>query len=248
MILNTDLHTDGVQFIEVYGLRRTGNHAIISWLIHNLDDTYEELETLVSPYPEWGFLSQRKGHVYHINDAYEPWCITNPAYVRGFIDAYAAQGAKYIIISYEDQPTTTSLYELYKEYYPMLQGAQKIALTRDIKSLLASRVRRTGGQNLASGSFHISEELLKTYKALAAHHSVINFESWLTDPEYRTERSTTLFNKPNIDVTNHVSQAGKGSSFLKPGELPDPKDLLKRAEQQALPADVLQLLEAQGLG
>lgn len=248
MILKTDLHTDGVQFIEVYGLRRTGNHAIISWLIHNLDDTDEELETLVSPYPEWGFLSQRKGNVYHINDAYEPWSTDNPAYVRGFIDAYAAQGAKYIIISYEDQHTDASLYKLFREYYPMLQGAQKIALTRDIKSILASRVRRTGGQNPARGSFHISEELLKTYKCLAAHSNIINFENWLTDKEYRTERSTTLFNKENRDVTNHVSQAGKGSSFLKPGELPNPEDLLKRAEQQPLPLDVLRILESQGLG
>ena len=91
---------NGVEFIEFYGLRRSGNHAILAWLLKNLSNHDSEIETLIEPFPKLGFVSKRCGDVYHINDIGSSFWIGNPDYLAGLIDGYVSMGAKTIILSY----------------------------------------------------------------------------------------------------------------------------------------------------
>ena len=103
-----------MQIIEVYGMRRSGHHAIIGWLKFNLDNHYG------------------KEKVHYINDL-----INNCSY-RGEtlmhkVNEYKDTGAKVLLVSYEDELTSVSRIEGY--------NTTKFVIVRDIKNLSASRYK-----------------------------------------------------------------------------------------------------------
>ena len=243
-MLNTTRHTDSVNFIEIYGLRRSGNHAIIAWLMHNLNSdgiAYDAPEPLIVPNPKWGFISQRLGDVYHLNDALDKWATYNPGYIKGLVDAYSTIGAKTIIVSYEDTSFKSSLLDLYGQYYPFLKNTTKIVITRNILDIVASRVMRNRSLNRITSSFGINKKIIETWiENESFTDTKIVFEQWCTSKEYRDSISRSL-GLSNLDITSHVSPAGKGSSFLEPGQMPDKSKLLSRRKQVAIPQDITRL-------
>ena len=243
-MLNTTRHTDSVNFIEIYGLRRSGNHAIIAWLMHNLNSdgiAYDAPEPLIVPNPEWGFISQRLGDVYHINDALDKWATYNPGYIKGLVDAYSTIGAKTIIVSYEDTSFKSSLLDLYGQYYPFLKNTTKIVITRNILDIVASRVMRNRSLNRITSSFGVNKKIIETWiENESFTDTKIVFEQWCTSKEYRDSISRSL-GLSNLDITSHVSPAGKGSSFLEPGQMPDKSKLLSRRKQVDIPQDIIRL-------
>jgi hypothetical protein len=103
-----------MQIIEVYGMRRSGHHAIIGWLKFNLDNHFG------------------KEKVHYINDL-----INNCSY-RGEtlmhkVNEYKYSGAEVLIVSYEDELTSVSRIEGYE--------TSKFVIVRDIKNLSASRYK-----------------------------------------------------------------------------------------------------------
>jgi len=198
---------DNIKFIEVYGLRRSGNHAILTWLINNLNteesNNYEPAY-LIAPTPELGFISQYLGDVIHINDVGSNWALNNGKYLNGLIDAYVSIGMKTVILSYEDRPYNASFLNV---GYSFLKNSTKIVITRDIKSIFASRVM--GGHSF----FNINKTILETWlKNENSDCTKIRYEDWLTSRSYRDDTSTNL-GLQNIDITHIVSTAGGGSSF-----------------------------------
>ena len=208
-----------INVIEFYGMRRSGNHAILSWFMNNLNTegrSGKDPEILIAPYPELGFISQRVGNVYHINDCASSWAVNNPAYIRGLMEAYISVGAKTIILSYEDTSPTHSIgnENYYPEIFPMLKGAPKMIALRNLEGMLASRIKATNDADKPGINFEITEYTIVNYINQVFHPNAtkVHFESWCNSKEYR---DLVMYNikLPNIDYTSHVSKAGGGSSY-----------------------------------
>jgi hypothetical protein len=103
-----------MQIIEIYGMRRSGHHAIIGWLKFNLDNHYG------------------KEKVHYINDL-----INNCSYkgesLMHKVNEYKNTGAEILLVSYEDELTSVSRIEGYE--------TKKFVIVRDIKNLSASRYK-----------------------------------------------------------------------------------------------------------
>lgn len=236
MWVTKDWNYNGVNFIEFYGLRRSGNHAIIAWLMKNLSSYEAELETLIAPFPELGFISKRCGDVYHLNDVGSGWSVGNPEYLAGLIDAYVSMGAKTIVISYEDYSPEASLLHTFPGKFDFLKGAKKIALIRDLVNVISSRYKAQQKISPEKVSFGVNIDKVNYWiKTAIGSEFKIKYEDWLTSKEYRDQICKEL-QIPNRDITNHVSSAGGGSSFS--GIFPVNKDrLLNRHKEVNLPKE-----------
>jgi len=238
-----------IEFIEVYGLRRSGNHAIIGWLLKNMcTNEVTNTESLVAPWPSSGFLSQRCDDVYHINDVGSGWSVGNPTYVRGLIDAYISMGAKRIIISYEDTTHRPSLYGLDKDLFYFLENSKKIVILRDLANTFASRlmasIKEFGEPNWdkSPNPFLITELIINKWSINEMFEGTkINYENWLTSKEYRDQICRDL-NIENRDITSEISNAGGGSSFK---NTLDKETLLRRYKQVEFPREIVDFLKSE---
>jgi hypothetical protein len=227
---------DDIKFIEFYGLRRSGNHAILAWLLKNLSSIESELENLIAPSPEIGFISKRCGDAYHLNDVGAGWSVRNPKYLAGLIDGYVSVGAKTIILSYEDYGPSASLFNKYPDEFYFLKRSKKITLIRDIVNVLASRYKASTSQIGKKVTFTINDSKIGSWVECATTTELkIKYEDWLVSKEYRDFICECL-NITNRDLTDHVSSAGGGSSFS--GTEKVNKDrLLNRSKEVDLPEE-----------
>lgn len=239
-----DWNYENVNFIEFYGLRRSGNHAVIAWLMKNLNTSEDQnLEKLIAPMPEIGFISKKCGDVYHLNDVGSGWSTGNPNYLAGLIDAYVSEGAKTIIISYEDYDPTSSLVLAFPDQFNFLKKSKKIALVRDIPNLLSSRYKASIGPHKDSITFEMNINKINSWISSVKYKGlVIRYEDWLCHKEYRDNICFKL-NISNKDYTHEVSSAGGGSSFNNETTL-DKNKLLNRYSEIDLPKDWRFYLEA----
>lgn len=207
-----------VKFIEFYGIRRSGNHATLSWLMNNLNGNKvpQDPETLIAPAPEFGFISQRVGDVYHINDVLSSWASKHRDFLRGLIDAYISVGAKIIIISYEEMHPGNSYAA--DDRFKMLKNSEKWAVLRDWDKLIASRAKQMLNKEISRKIYLDLNQLIIDRWLKTVHSSSdinkIHFDSWCRSKEYRDELMKER-GLPNKDHTSHVSKAGGGSSFKK---------------------------------
>ena len=103
-----------MQIIEVYGMRRSGHHAIIGWIKFNLDNHYG------------------KEKVHYINDLINNCSYKGDALMHK-VNEYKNTGAEVLLVSYEDELTSVSRIEGY--------NTKKFVIVRDIKNLSASRYK-----------------------------------------------------------------------------------------------------------
>lgn len=103
-----------MQIIEIYGMRRSGHHAIIGWLKFNLDNHYG------------------KEKVHYINDLINN-CSYRGEFLMHRVNEYKDSGAEVLLVSYEDELTSVSRIERYE--------TKKFVIVRDIKNLSASRYK-----------------------------------------------------------------------------------------------------------
>jgi len=245
------LDLDSIKFYEFYGLRRSGNHAIIAWLMKNLDGEDNSIETVLGKNNKKGFFVKRCGDVYHINDVGTLWVTSNPSYVSGLVSGYISLGAKAIIFSYEDYEPQASLALTFPALFPFLENALKIALFRDLPNVMASRYKKIEGikakQNEPDAwrllDININKINSWIYCAIEEQSIKIKYEDWLTSKEYRDNFCKNL-NIPNLDYTNHMSSAGGGSSFTGIKSIPNSKDLLNRWKDVNIPEEWKSYLEA----
>ena len=108
-----------MNIIEIYGMRRSGNHAIISWLKHNFDKKYG------------------KEKVIYINDIMNNHSVKNELFNQR-IEQILSTDTQLLILSYEDVPCEiTRLDASFK--------TTKFAVVRDIINLSASRYKANTG-------------------------------------------------------------------------------------------------------
>ena len=204
-----------------YGLRRSGNHAILEWLIQNLGGSGERT-----------VISHRRliavNTAAYINEAntFEP---VERLYKHC---TYADQNYENLIVSYEDVSLDYIL--------PPTKGYKNIVIVRDINNLFASRYKRfiDKGHLHESSDMLINEKIVNIWKdhvnaGLNKDAILIQFEKWLDSKEYRDEISA-IFKCHNYDITDTMTEFGDGSSFS--GKIkPSVNDLKNRANQIQLP-------------
>lgn len=207
-----------------YGLRRSGNHAILEWLIQNMGGSGSRKvifnrrliavnsAAYINEINSYGNKKEMNLHYETANKNYEN-----------------------LLVSYEDTSIDYSV-SLTKEY-------DKIVIVRDIENLFASRFKK--GQSYKQpynlGDMRIDEITVDLWKnhveaGLNKNAILIQFEKWVDSKEYRDHISKILgfYNYDKIDT---ITEFGEGSSFS--GQrIPTAEELKTRASQVELPEKV----------
>jgi hypothetical protein len=207
-----------MQFVEIYGLRRSGHHAVISWLIKNFEE-------------EFGL-----DKVYYINDASNSRFASGENLNKHLLYQIWKCHPKIIILSYEDVPTTVSRLEDRIE-------RTKIVVVRDILNNAASRYQRalTAG-TVGNYNCHmkIDETLINMWLEHASHPDIFKYEDFLLTKSKRDELSVK-FGAANLDYTQKVNDYANGSSFVGI-KLDEKQNYLNRHQMVQLPENVLELI------
>jgi hypothetical protein len=207
-----------MQFVEIYGLRRSGHHAIISWLIKNLEEQYG------------------LDKVYYINDASNSRFASGENLNKHLLYQIWKCQPEIIILSYEDVPTEISRLEERIERI-------KIVVVRDILNNAASRYQRAfiaGTYGNSNCHMKIDESLMDIWINHAKHPDIFKYEDFLLNKSKRDELSIK-FGAANLDYTDKVNDYANGSSFVGI-QLDKKENYLKRHEMVELPERILNLV------
>lgn len=205
----------------VYGMRRSGNHAVTEWLLKNCSGTDSRNVIKHS-------MVFSKNSCY-LNDITGPNSIE--AQVR--IDhMFACSTFKNLIVTYEDRPTD------YITEFSL--GYQKIVILRDILNVAASRHKRSMDSESWRAWMKMDEKFFihwieHAYASSKGQNVGIKFEKWTSSKDYRNKIANRL-RLNNIDSTKTVSHHGGGSSFnIYDQKPPSPEELKERWKNVELP-------------
>ena len=216
-----------------YGLRRSGNHAILEWLIQNMGGSGERKVIKKSRLIQVNNAAYiNEANTYEVESVFmEDWKLSNSNY-------------DYLIVSYEDVGLN-HMKEATKEY-------KKIAIIRDIPNLFASRYKRyiSKRSNSMKKNMRIDEYAVNLWKELATCDKntdtvLIKFESWVESKEYRDQISKQL-GLVNYDITDTMTNFGNGSSFSGKKK-PTAKELANRINQVELPEEVIERINQEDI-
>lgn len=222
-----------MNLIEITAPRRSGHHAIMSWVVENLTgikvDNWNYRVTVVG---DSKFVALNEG-----ND----WVDRGIQLLKELkhpIDT--------LMINYEDsEPNYSLVYEkkfykgkFYSENfigYPV-QNSFKFLIIRDFYNNIASRYH-ANSRNYFPHSY--GEEFINTWKSIARdivnkNYSYIKFEDWLNNPEKRNQFMLEVFNVCDRVGIHNIN--GTTSSF---GEH---KNVMNRFGMVELPEDVKDLI------
>lgn len=196
--------------IHFFGLRRTGNHAVINWILKNTFD--EETNTI------------------HHNDVYgylrTPPKIKDPQEI-----AVEPQRNTAMLLSYEDVPLpwVSDLPTVAGEDLILKDaGVTKVLILRDPYNLFASRLQRQ--RNLQTEN-HIDpitdlpwDKVIELWKSYAKEYVgqtnylgekvVLNYNLWFQSKTYRNVMMREYFGAENKDLgIEEIPSFGGGSSF-----------------------------------
>lgn len=191
--------------IRVFGLRRSGNHAILNWIAGLFEG------------PAW-FLNNCEPSVDPLLQRKE----TSGLPCQASKPSLSGENPEVVIHSYEEQ----KLEEIRSQQRQSERWNNcdrfDVIILRDPFNTLASRIEAVRHQGwpgpLETGvEFNL---LWRQYAHEFAGHTSyfpnclpISFNRWLSDREYR-RGVAAIFNRPlNDDTMGHVSEYGKGSSF-----------------------------------
>ncbi len=216
--------------LAIYGLRRSGNHAITEWLLKNLSGKNERhviTHRLVS-----------SGDACYLNAINE--YMDSPRLTVDYM--FAKQNFSNLIITYED---------VTHHFVPEFSsGFAKLVIIRDIEGLLASRYKQMintaqlGNSGLLQRSnrlFGINGETFEMWKSFALSTNeeclLIKFEEWVASKDYRDDLASKL-GLDNIDITDTIADYGGGSSFSVQTTPPTAQELANRASEVELPESI----------
>ncbi len=220
------------------GLRRSGNHACINWLVNSIYGSSVEYRQL----DHYLFREFPEGRVFLINSYAQEPALSVFRYVWKYRRKIAR--CEYLFLSLEDEPPSFTHFLRPKDNTP---GVVNIHIDRTVFNLLSSRAKKidveTGKPKTGiAGNFHMEEKLWEgffQYRRAALLHW--EYDQWLIDPEWRQAflRSVGLLH----DIMPGMSIEAGGSSF---GDTSTEqmKDAGKaRYKAQAVPAEWLDLIE-----
>jgi hypothetical protein len=228
-----------MKVIEVFGLSRSGHHAIINWIIKNLCGVESEMEWKLD-------LLNGKGVIY-INEANLDIELTYK-YIEEHLN-----NIKYLILSYENTSENfTILNSNYLYTSPLCMDLPifsnvneviKITVLRDFYNNLASRIKANQEKKVKfrDGTifqWNVEETFIELWKSYARNsinkkNNYIKFEDWVSESEIRR-----IFLKENIGINEMYDQKVKGthSSFGN-------NDYMNRFKDIQIPSNTKRLIE-----
>jgi len=221
----------------ICGMRRSGNHACINWLLNSL----EKVET--------SFI-ELKGDRVSISQSEKTIFFNEASFYRlrfflGLLNGSkdTLKSAKNVIISLEDYIP----YDKYNPYVP--KGATTIFVMRAPLNLIASRLQRALNQaknGKDRGDMSIDEEFFQKLNWLNRQTDEStafcwSFDEWLLDrDDYRLKFLEKL--ELHFNLTPTISTHGGGSSFTGQARVPTPAEMQTRWNSIEWPERVLNLL------
>ena len=235
------MNITNIREMSCFGLRRSGNHGIINWIIRQNNDAYVHLNNVKlysnrDPYQSFaeinlgrinplvyhkGILKARRFTKYLINRQVEyRYGGDRPELDRERLRRYSVKPL--LIHSYEHYDLGHVIGDSFEakrtEYLGKSQERFDVIILRDPYNTFASLIRK--GETLANPQSIINKwiEHAKEYLGVSKHfkHPVgINYNFWFTDQSYRQELAKKLglpFTDAGIDTVPFV---GEGSSFDK---------------------------------
>jgi hypothetical protein len=219
-----------MKFITVNGLSRSGNHAIIRWLVGQYEDSGFQVffhNNVIRNFME--YLNLRGG------GAIEGFPTPNPKF-HEILMHLTADDRKVFIVSFEDLIIDERLGEITKF------ADHNIVIVRDPLNLFASRIEglppprgRQGARNAPDNQEKEIEKYMSQYAEFSNKTShlfnkiCINYNSWVLEKEYRK----SLAKKINANFTDKryeqracSSFGGKGASMRLPSD--NPEDFVSR--------------------
>lgn len=206
--------------LSFYGMRRSGNHAILEWLCHSLGDGTErnmiENNRLI-----------QYGDAYYLNEVNTMMRKLQPRLDK-------IKDAKWTIFAYEDEPTTFK--------HKLDKSDKTLVIVRDIHNLMASRHQKVL-RDKRSFDMRMDDKFFNTWleHANQPDENIIYYEKWLVDRRYRDSILERLGAR-NLDNTSTVNTAGGGSSFVGVN-LDTTQNLLNRWQQVELDEKLINRLE-----
>lgn len=201
--LKTVVNQREIRFI---GLRRSGNHGVLSWIkqqapgevyfLNNVDVRESPFRFYHLHFPDRGYCSEAWGNFTPKN---------------------------YLIYSYEDHDLAAIADPNFEAKHDLYVGKSRqrydVLILRDPFNLLASRLKKNyltvkaAGKSVVDLWLDYAREYLGETHYLSQEKVVINFSHWVQDIDYRRDLATRLgltFSDAGID---YISSYGGGSSF-----------------------------------
>ena len=214
----------GNQCIFFYGMRRSGNHAVLDWLLHNFseDRSLFKVKHRLMVSGNSCYLNAVNEYI-HRRDSWIDYSFAKFTY-------------KNIIVTFED---TDLCYD-----YDYASSCKKIVIVRDIKNLVASRFQKLQALDQSGKSlFNLTEKGFWQKWVLHANANqdeatLIVFDKWVKSLEYRNKICEKL-NLKNLDIIKRTSTYGGGSSF-KGNPAVSNDDVLNRSTFIDIPEEFIQ--------
>ncbi len=183
------------------GVRRSGNHACISWINNALAGEDDEL-IRVSHKVYWS----KKSEVLHLNETNFLDPISYIQFLRR--NKQRINQAKVIFLSLEDYcPNGED--DLYSA-----RGARFVYITRGLLSTVSSRIAynvKRAQNGIDRGDVHVDQTLFSIIKKTKNRQPLWVFENWSDDPIWRESFLRHL--GLSSDISPKMTDHGGGSSF-----------------------------------
>lgn len=200
-----------MEYYYIYGLRRSGNHAIMEWILNNKCGDSE------SKNPEWicdhRIKTNRKNIIYYNDITSKP--DTHPGWKTTWQSTYHStyKNFSFQYFSVEEQyisPYSTEFCDSNKFSKQVVQ----IFIIRDIFNLISSRKKMMGCFSELAMKYYLDmyKEYKNQYRTDPDNTLLINYDKWLVDGDYRQEIADRLKLETNNE-NNVISEVGGGSSF-----------------------------------
>lgn len=200
--------------LQVFGMRRSGNHAIIDWLMRNAPNDASGGAFLNNC--RWGTDPLRS---FAAVDAYDTQGARVPG---GGKAAFAAAGARpHLIVSYEDRaPLAADVPQRAAKGYADTDFSQSIVILRSFLNWSASLLAKLK-RNPAYGSVERARVMLNalpTYAEMLTRADdpgrvAICYDDWVRDPQARADILSSLHLPLRDNDLGATQRFGGGSSF-----------------------------------
>ena len=187
----------------VYGMRRSGNHACVGWLVNSLE---REAVALTESDHVKNFNYSGSGATFYANDVST---LASRRYLKClYHDLKKIRAAKFIIISAEDKTAD------YRQSWRIPRRSETIFVHRDTLNLMASRfqnLNRRAREGLGANMQSMKAKFFATLMANIERPQglVWDFERWHHEKAWRMSFLSQL----GLDCDILPSTVGLGSSF-----------------------------------
>lgn len=223
--------------IIVCGLRRSGHHAVINWIVNGLKAGETHITYDARIYIGWSTM----GKAVHLNDVkLHP----DPRFLAHVLRSVRRlRRASFLIVSYEDVPLDGRI----MNHHLAAGATDTVLVRRSVPNLVASRLEvrhRMEDDATADYQMPLDDGFFAACIDHVADHGpsvvVIRFDDFVSSDEYRDAMARRL--GLQTDAPGDITIPAGGSSFTGRSVVPSPSDLRSRWQQVDWPPALLDRL------